>query len=406
MSAERYEEDIQLLRDANLNTVHPFCVVERHCFYDLCDQTGMLVYQDFPMWLAMNNTSNLVRRATNQMRELVTQFGHHPSIFVWNCGSQPSRANFEKLGSALTQTARELDGGRIVQQANAIVDYRGTTQGHPVADFAWTEETLTDFAERFDWRIDTHQYFGWYYSESLEALESVPLKHLQLVSEYGAQALPRRKMLETIVPEDGLFPPAWPSYRQRCFQPECQFEFIGEPTSLDEFIEESQQYQARFIQHHGEYYRRHKFSPCNGAHLFLFNDCWPAITWSVVDYDREPKKGYFALQRAMAPVQALLEVAHRLPRGEEQRLSFWIVNDLPKRFDDLALKWKITVKETGAQVAHGEVPCSVGVNSLSRVGSVRWRPETSGEVRVVLKLVDKGNVIADNRYNCSVVELE
>ena len=65
MTPERYKKDVELLREANLNTVHPFCVVEKQEFYDQCDRAGILVYQDFPMWLMMSNTSDLVRRSTS-----------------------------------------------------------------------------------------------------------------------------------------------------------------------------------------------------------------------------------------------------------------------------------------------------------------------------------------------------
>ena len=92
---------------------------------------------------------------------------------------------------------------------------------------------------------------------------------------------------------------------------------------LDQFIRDSQAYQARFIQFHTEYYRRHKFNPCNGAHLFCFNDCWPAITGSVIGYDRKPKEGFFALQRAMAPLQAFLEISGDLLCGEENEAVIW-----------------------------------------------------------------------------------
>ena len=125
MDRARYEQDIALLREANLNTVHPFAVVEKQVFYDLCDEAGILVYQDFPMWLTMDNGSDLVRRAEGQLKELIAQFHHHPSIAIWNFGSQPSVANFEKLGAFLTQTARQLDPSRIAHQANSMIDRHG-----------------------------------------------------------------------------------------------------------------------------------------------------------------------------------------------------------------------------------------------------------------------------------------
>jgi len=400
MTPERYERDVQLLRQANLNTVHPFCVVEKQSFYDACDRAGILVYQDFPMWLEMDTKSDLVRRATLQMHELVAQFGHHPSIFVWNCGSQASVANVHKLGAALERTAREADPTRIVHRSNALIDYTGT-RTDPVGDFYWSEQHIADFQAKFDWRVDTHQYYGWYYT-TFEDLTSVPLSYLQLVTEYGAQALPSREMLEQMMPQEALFPPVWPHYTRRCFQPEYQFRYIDRPTDLEQFITDSQAYQARFIQYHTEYYRRHKFDPCNGAHLFCFNDCWPAITWSVIDYDRQPKAGFFALQRAMAPLQVFLEWVNQLRPGAEITQRLWIVNDLPRSFHELTLAWKIVAEKSGVTACSGELACRVGANSIESIGHLNWTPDTRGPFDVTLDLSQDAETVAENRYRLFV----
>jgi beta-mannosidase len=397
MTTERYAVDVDLLKQANLNTVHPFCVVEKQAFYDQCDQAGVLVYQDFPMWLMMNNSSDLVRRASAQMRDLILQFGHHPCIGIWNCGSQPSVANFEKLGAALAHTARELDPTRIVHQANALVDV-GTQDelpDDPIGKFHWTERVMRDFEERFDWRVDTHQYRGWYW-ERMEDLASVPLEHLQLVTEYGAQGLPSAQTLQRMLPDAALFPPVWSFYTRRCFQPEYQFLFIPQPQSLEQFVKDSQTYQARFIQYHTEYYRRHKFRPCNGAHLFCFNDCWPAITWSVVDYYREPKAGFYALQRAMAPLQALLELEEEIVAGVETKAVAWLVNDFPREFTHLTLRWSISGQSSG------ELGCSIAPNDLHRVGELRWVFESPGSYTVDLQLLEEDRPVAENRYVLTV----
>ena len=157
-------------------------------------------------------------------------------------------------------------------------------------------------------------------------------------------------------------------------------------------------HQARFIQHHAEYYRRHKFAPCNGAHLFCFNDCWPAITWSVVDYDRERKEGFYALQRAMAPVQAFVELTESLKAGAESEAVLWVINDRPGALSDLTLAWTIVSEETEEAVGSGQVSCGIGDNGLERVGSFRWIPEESGSYRVALRLSGDGKVIAENQY--------
>ncbi len=399
MSQARYEQDIRLLREANLNTVHPFCIVEKQVFYDLCDQHGLLVYQDFPMWLMMANTGDLVRRATQQLRALIEQFGHHPSICIWNLGSQASVANFEKLGAALEHVARQLDPTRLVQRSNALVDI-GTQDempSDPVGTFHWTERVVADFQERFDWRVDTHQYRGWY-SKKLDALATIPREHLELVTEYGAQALPSREMLEQFIPPESLFPPDWPHYTRRCFQPEYQFRYIAEPTSLEQFIKDSQAYQARFLQYHTEYYRRHKFDPCNGAHMFCFNDCWPAITWSVVDYERQPKEGFYALKRAMAPLQVILDPVLGLQAGAKIEQTLWIVNDFPRAFDDLDLAWVIVREGDGTIVGEGNLSCRAAANSLQQIGCIKWMLEEQHSYSVSLELRQGSTLVAENHY--------
>lgn len=125
------------------------------------------------------------------------------------------------------------------------------------------------------------------------------------------------------------------------------FDFIPQPSSLEEMIQNSQRYQAYIIQYHTEYYHILKFYPNNLAHYFCYNDCWPAITWSVIDYHRDKKPGFFALQTAMAPLQLFLEFNEFLNSANDNRRSIWIVNDLLQNFNSLVLRWRIL--ESGQQ---------------------------------------------------------
>ena len=390
MDNSRYAQDVELLRAANLNTVHPFAVIEKQQFYDLCDRTGILVYQDFPMWLTMDNSSDLVRRAKIQLEELIAQFHHHPSIAIWNFGSQPSVANFEKLGALLTKTARVLDPSRISHQANSMID-RHAKEVDPVDSYKWERRRIRQFQDKYDWRVDTHQYYGWYW-DKLDSLKSVPLEDLNLVTEYGAQALPSVEILQQIIPEHALYPPKWPYYTQRCFQPEFQFDFIPHPSSLEEMVYHSQRYQAHFIQYHTEYYRIHKFSPSNGAHYFCFNDCWPAITWSVIDYHRQKKPGFYALQRAMAPLQVFLEFNDPLNAGEDNRPKIWVVNDLIENFDSLKLTWQISNQS-------GQMIFDLKANSVQQLGKLDVVMDHSGEDQIDLCLVSQEQKLVENSYN-------
>ena len=97
MTRARYEADVRLMREANMNMVRVYCVVEKEEFYDVCDELGMLVLQDFPAQGPLSDSSDMVRRAVPQARDMVNQLYHHPSIIIWALGEQPSIENFEKL---------------------------------------------------------------------------------------------------------------------------------------------------------------------------------------------------------------------------------------------------------------------------------------------------------------------
>lgn len=401
MDRTRYERDVGLVRDANLNTLHPFCVVEKQELYDACDSYGLLVYQDVPMWLAMDDSGDLVRRAVPQMRRLIEQFGHHASIFAWNCGSQPSAANFVKLGHALVQEARIRDPRRIAHQANALLDYRdiqGQQRRSSRGDFHWAEETAETFAREYDWRIDTHQYFGWYYEKELPELARVPTRYLELVTEYGAQALPSVDMLSAMIPRDRLFPPRDADYGPRCFQSREQFRYIDSAADIYELVEKSQEYQARFLQFHTEYYRLNKYSPCNGAHMFCFCDCWPAITWSVLDYDRNKKAGYEALRRAMAPLQVLLGVPYRLKAGERREVSVNVVNDTHAEYS--ALTVDVRCHSAGSTVWEKRFVTAIGSDRLVAVGSVPLHDVGAArlDLECTIRSSPDAELVAVNRY--------
>ena len=121
MTREKYAADVRLMREANMNMVRVYCVVEREEFYDVCDEMGMLVLQDFPAQGALSNSSDLVRRAVPQARDMVNQLYHHPSIIIWALGEQPSIENFEKLCQALVTAAGEEDSSRFLQQGACVL---------------------------------------------------------------------------------------------------------------------------------------------------------------------------------------------------------------------------------------------------------------------------------------------
>ncbi len=127
---------------------------------------------------------------------------------------------------------------------------------------------------------------------------------------------------------------------------------MGAPSqysSLREYIRASQEYQAFYIRYTIDQWRRQKFNPIGGYIHFLFTDGWPAITWSVLDYDRRPKAGYRALAAASCPAHVCIDLAEnylieggfRLTYAPGARLSagLYIVNDDYRLNGPAELRW-------------------------------------------------------------------
>jgi beta-mannosidase len=400
MTPERYATDVKLVRGANLNTIHPFCVVERQAFYDACDEAGILVYQDFPIWMMAETTSDFVRRALGQQEEILEQFGNHPCIGIWTYGSQPSSANFEKLCSALVHRARQLDPSRIAHQANAAFVSDEEAYTDSVRSFFWTAEYGDEIQKKYDWRYDVHLYFGWYSAE-MDELHQVPQEWLQLVTEYGAQSLPRTETLASFISAEQLWPMNWKAYARRCCQVERQLRRVPLAGSLDEYVEATQAYQARLVKYHTEFYRRHKFRPCNGAHVFCFNDCWPAITWSVVEYDRTPKLAYHAVQQSMAPLQVLLDCMDHAPTvAQATEFPLCVVNDLPHAYPGCQVA--CIIRSSDSTLFTQTVACDIPAAGSVDLAPIHWTPETDGEHGITVSLLKNDEEIARNEYTILV----
>jgi beta-mannosidase len=258
-------KDIALLRDANVNAVRVHAHVTRSEFYEACDEAGILVWQDFPLQWSYEESEEFYNNAARQLREMIALLHNHPSIGVWCCHNEPS-TNTGTLDNFLYRVAKEADGSRYIEHHS---DYRD------------------------------HPYPGWYYGH-WTLFASVP--GAPFVSEFGAQALPNLDTMKRMLPMEKLWPPDWEAWTYHDFQYDQTFNVaeIRTGDSLEEFVKNSQEYQYKLLKLAIESYRRDP--RMTGIFQFMFMDPWPSITWSVIDYWRNPKKGYKALQIGFQPV--------------------------------------------------------------------------------------------------------
>jgi len=362
-TVKRIEKDIQLARNANINALRLHAHINRREFYSACDKAGFLVWQDFPLQWEYTNSPSFIKEAKRQIKDMVNLLYNHASIFVWCCHNEPIKSA-KKIDPILVKTVKEIDKSRIII---------------PNSNFR------------------EHPYPGWF-TGKMEAFASLPGKPMP--TEFGAQALPRLSTLKKIFSKKDLWPPNWDKWSYHNFVYEQTFHIAGikKGKSIKEFIKNSQDYQAKLLKFAIEHYRAAKFTQISGIFQFLLTDPWLCISYSVLDYLRRPKKGYWILKEAYQPVLVIYQPERDIfTCGDKLRGMFYIVNDYPYGFKNAELKIKLGNHSYPPKKIDIPPNCCINANKLvyPLPLSNRLKP---GRYKLTLSLFKKDKPISKNTY--------
>jgi beta-mannosidase len=412
MDRDRYEQDIRLMRDANLNMIRVHAHVERPEFYELCDEYGILVWQDFP--LQWYYAKEIEERAVEQIRAMVRLLTHHPSIALWCCHNEPFRVlNMEQFSKISLKAIRDFaEFGRMFWFSNwnkneldarlraTVLEEDGT---RPVIPHSGVPGLLRE-------GTDGHLYFGWYMGtmRGLSALARVNRRAIRFLTEYGAQAYPIAENFKKIMPAEKVSGIDWDLLQKDFLLQKRQMDKFVPPrssASIEDYVGVSQWYQARLIQYHNELLRRHKYNPSGGAVHFLFNDAAPGVTWSVVDYWRGLKQGFYALRDSFRPLLPMAEFPKRwYPQAELISLRLFVANDHARAFHGAKLAWTFT-DDTGAELAGGNLDVNIDADAVAAPGRARWDSSKAAPGGYALLLVLSGPDIEHDIVNQYEFEL-
>jgi len=319
VTREVYEYLLNMAKQANMNMIRVWGggVYEDEAFYELCDEKGIMVWQDFMFACAEYPEEEwffeLVRK---EAEKVVKRLRNHACLAIW-CGNNENHVFFKWVWSRMrNRFYGETIYHKILPEICAKLD--PATFYWPGSPYGGDDPNSQSEGDRHNWEV-------WSmfrdYSEYLK-------DNGRFISEFGFQSMPSMETIKRFtLPEDRHFQSKVIEFHNKqTLGPERLWFFLSShfklPSNLGEFIYLTQINQGEALKTGIEHWRRRKFKT-GGALVWQLNDCWPVLSWSLIDYYGEPKASYYYVKRAFEPVNFSLVV-------DQSSVEAWVCNDLFK----------------------------------------------------------------------------
>ncbi len=363
--------------DANLNLLRVWGggIYETEDFYDVCDELGVLVWQDFPFaCAAYPEEEPLWSEVEAEARENVTRLTPHPSLALWNGNNEnlwghadwgwPERMGDRTWGlkyytELLPSIVAELDPTRHYAPGSPY----SPGEVHP---------NDADHGTRHEWEV-------WNRLDYRHYRDHVP----RFCSEFGFQGPPTWSTLTRWIHDEPLTATS-PGFllHQKAEDGNGKLDrglapHLPVPADFAGWHWAAQLNQARAVAFGIEHFRSW-WPRTAGAIVWQLNDCWPVTSWAAIDSDERPKPLWYALKHAFAP--RLFTVQPR--DGVDVVLA---INDTDEDWaGELRREWR---RVDGTPSGGDTVPFAVPARSVARVVDAGTDQEvlvvSSGGIRLV-----------------------
>ncbi|MDR2010812.1 MAG: hypothetical protein LBQ22_10055 [Bacteroidales bacterium] len=333
-SYSNYKQLLELAKDANFNMLRVWGggIYENDEFYNICDSLGIMIWQDFMFACAMypadeKFSGNVEEEVAYQVNRLF----NHPSVVLWCGNNEVSNGWFDwgwqKQFDLTYQDSLKIwnDYIKIFRQIipNTIAKYdkkRKYIDSSPT--YGWGHKESCTHG-------DSHYWGVWWGMEDFDMYYN---KTGRFMSEYGFQGFPQISSLKKFIPEDSLFlySTSLKTHQKHPIGFETIREYMGRnyfiPDNFDEYVYTSQVLQAEGVQ---KAFDAHLSAMpyCMGTLFWQFNDCWPVISWSAVDYYKIPKALYYFAKNSFKDIH--ISVIDK----KEEKPEFFITNHRTKDID-------------------------------------------------------------------------
>jgi beta-mannosidase len=304
-----YARDLESAAAAHMNMIRVWGggIYESEDFHDLCDELGLLVWQDFMFACTLYPADEAFLASVRaEVAFQARRLRHRASLALWCGNNEVFGCNGHELVPANANYADyEALFHRAVPEALAPVD--AVTPYWPSSP--WRGDVGLDHAAG-EARGDTHFWDVWHARQPVKSYE----RHVfRFVSEFGMQSYSSPETNATFCPPhaDNVFGPEMENHQKNRFGNQIILDYVSRlyrfPKDQDALIYLSQLNQAWCMQVGVEHWRRHA-PRCMGALFWQLNDCWPVASWSSIEFTGRWRALHHVAKRFFAPALAVAHV--------------------------------------------------------------------------------------------------
>lgn len=328
-------------------------------FYDLADENGILVWQDFMFaCTAYPADSTFLKRVSEEADYNIKRLRNHACLAMW-CGnnevfegmkywgwkSRYSPEVYAKMRSDYDKLFRELLPAKVQQWDEG-------------RSYVHTSPYFANWGRPESWGTgDSHNWGIWYGEKSFESADT-EIGRFQ--SEFGFESFPEMKTIGAFAPrsEYAEDSDAMKSHQKSSMGNDLIRRYMERdyvvPERFEDFVYVCLVMQGRGMRHCFEAHRRNR-PYCMGSLYWQLNDSWPAVSWSGIDYFGNWKALHYQARRAFAPM-----IVNPVQEGDS--LNVYLISDRLEDSDDMVLEMRL-MDFNGRAISGKSVKVRVPANS-------------------------------------------
>jgi len=298
-----YEPKIRLHKDMNYNMIRLWtgCVTDEE-FYDYCDQYGLMVWDDFWLYVAYNDVADHEAFKTNA-RDKVRRLRNHPSIAVW-CGANETHP-VPDIDSALRMIVMEEDAGdrlyKSCSNQDALSGSGWWKDLPPRHHFSTSGSNLAFNKPAYPYGID----YGYGFR-----------------TEIGMAAFPTYESTCLFIPKESRWPLPTDEQLEKNDENVWNRHFFGKEASnagpadyrksvderfgpsqsLEEFCEKAQLINLEDMKGMYEAWNDKMWNDASALIIWMSHPAYPSFVWQTYDYYYDPTGCYWGAKKACEPV--------------------------------------------------------------------------------------------------------